>query len=73
MRNRTPNITDAEIYNSADILLEVHGPEAVMVAAMRAEELLLQGNLEGYRMWKRIAMVVDDLFASGPPDDASVH
>lgn len=47
------NLTTAEVYKMADILLHNHGRDAVIIANMRAGELLSQGDMDGYRTWKR--------------------
>lgn len=60
-------LSDADIYQSADQLIEEHGLDASSIATMRAGELLIDGNLDGYRMWKRIIMVIDNVAVFGPP------
>jgi hypothetical protein len=60
-------LSDAEIYQSADLLIEEHGLDAASIATMRADELLIDGNMDGYRMWKRIIMVIDNVAVYGPP------
>jgi hypothetical protein len=54
-------------------LIERYGQDAVTVAGMRAEELLTTGNMNGYRMWKRVGMVIDDMCAAGAPEGTNVH
>jgi hypothetical protein len=73
MDQALPTVSDDEIFDEADLLLQRHGHDAVAVAVWRANQLLGQGNMEGYRMWRRIILVMDDLFAIGPPEGASVH
>ena len=67
MGERMNMLSDAEIYQSADLLIEEHGLYASSIATMRAGELLIDGNMDGYRMWKRIVMVIDNVSAFGPP------
>ncbi len=66
-------ITDADIYRSAGKLLKQHGQDAVIVATLRAAELLSQGNMNGYRMWKWIICVVDEFISVETPNDAIPH
>jgi len=66
-------VTDADIYHNASKLAEQHGQDAAVVADMRAEQLRDQGNMDGYRMWKRIVLVVDELLASGPMEGELLH
>ena len=62
-------LSDTDIYQSADFMIEEHGMDASSIAAMRAGELLIDGNIDGYRMWKRIVMVIDNVSVFGPPPD----
>ena len=45
-------IPDLDIYRSARALVQQHGPDAPIPAAMRADELLEAGDLDGYTVWK---------------------
>ena len=45
-------IPDLDIYRSANVLVTRHGQDAAIHAAMRADELLEAGDLEGYAVWK---------------------
>lgn len=63
----------ADVYRSADRLLRRHGGDAVVVAEMRASEFLGRGDMDGYRTWKRIVLVVDTLFSSAPPKGSVLH
>jgi hypothetical protein len=45
-------IPDLDIYRSANILVQQHGEDAPIHAAMRADELLEAGDLDGYTVWK---------------------
>ena len=47
-------IPDLDICRSANVLVKQHGQDAPIEAAMRADELLDKGDLEGYAVWKRI-------------------
>ncbi len=40
--------SDLDIYRSAPILVKQHGQDAPIHAAMRADELLEAGDLDGY-------------------------
>ena len=53
---------DLEIYLLADELIKQHGNDAPIHAAMRADELLDAGGLQG--VWKRILAAVDELMAT---------
>ena len=51
-------IPDLDIYRSAQVLVKQHGQDAPIHAAMRADELLEAGDLEGCEVWKRIMRAV---------------
>ncbi len=66
-------ISDLDIYRSAQVLLKRHGPDAPIQAAMRADELLEAGDLDGYAVWKRIVKAVGELLSKERPDGAPVQ
>ncbi|MGY8991891.1 MAG: hypothetical protein ACKVHL_09915 [Rhodospirillales bacterium] len=68
-----PGISDADVFHTANRLIKRYGQDAVTVAGMRAEELLTTGNMDGYRMWKRVGMVIDDMCAATAPEGANIH
>ena len=51
-------IPDKEIYQAATILIKRYGDDAPIQAAMRADELLEKGDLDGQRVWIRIVNAV---------------
>ncbi len=65
--------SNSDILHSASKLAETHGRDAALIAELRADELKHQGNLDGYRMWKRISLVVDELISNGETDTALFH
>ena len=66
-------IFDLDIYRSANELIEQHGDAADIEAAMRADERLAAGDMEGEAVWLRIVKAVEELQAQERPDDAEVH
>ncbi len=44
---------DLDIYRSANMLMQQHGEDAPIHAAMRADAILEKGDLDGYAVWKR--------------------
>ncbi len=62
-----------DIYRSAKLLIDQHGDEAPIHAAMRADELLDRGDLDGAAVWRRIVSAVNELLADTPADGASIH
>jgi len=61
-------VPEIDIWRAADLLLKQHGPDAEIVAAQRADEMLDRGEIEGQRVWLRIRRAVAALQAepSGP-------
>jgi hypothetical protein len=58
---------------AANLLIERHGEDASIHAAMRADEMMAKGDLDGYAVWKLIIRAVDELMAQGHPKGAKVH
>lgn len=66
--------SDLDIYRTADLLVKQHGDEAPIHAAMRADELLDRGDIEGQAVWKRILRAVEELLDQDSPSDGeAVH
>ncbi len=53
--------SDLDIYRSAQVLVKRHGEDAPIRAAMRADELLEAGDLDGCAVWRRILRAVEEL------------
>ena len=66
-------ITDLDVYRSANILVRDHGDEAPIHAAMRADELLDAGDLDGAAVWRRIIKAVENLLAERSSPEATIH
>ena len=65
--------SDLDIYRSAKLLIDQHGDEAPIHAAMRADEFLDQGNLDGERLWLRIVRVIEELQRDRPKAGEAMH
>ncbi len=66
-------ISDRDIYRSAKLLIDQHGDEAPIHAAMRADAMLDKGEGDGAAVWRRIVAAIEELLADTPADGASVH
>ena len=66
-------ISDIDIYRFANELIEQHGDAADIEAAMRADERLAAGDMEGEAVWIRIVKAIEELQSEERPDDAEVH
>ncbi len=65
--------SDLDIYRSANELIEQHGEDAPIEAAMRADECLAAGDMEGEAVWLRIVKAIEELTSEKRPMDAKVH
>ncbi len=65
--------SDLDIYRSANELIEQHREDAPVHAAMRADELMDAGDMEGRAVWLRIMKAIEELLSEERPDDAEVH
>ena len=65
--------SDLDIYRSANELIEQHGEDAPVLAAMRADELMEAGDMEGEAVWIRIVKAIEELLSEERPEDAEVH
>ena len=63
--------SNLDIYRTANILVNEHGEDALTHAAMRADELMDGGDMEGRAVWLRVLTAVKKLLATVP--DGVVH
>ena len=56
-----------DIYLTANELIKQHGEDAPIHAAMRADELLDAGDIDGQAVWKQILAAVDELLSEEWP------
>ncbi len=66
-------VSDIDIYRTANILVKQHGEDAPIHAAMRADELLEEGDLDGYAVFKKVVKAVETLLTRETPLDAVIH
>ena len=62
-------ISDRELWSCALEQIRQHGEDAAVQAAMRADELLNEGSIDGAATWQRIVRRINEL--QGTP--AAVH
>ncbi len=65
--------SEHDIYLAANKLIEQFGEDAPIRAAMRHDELLKIGDVDGCVVWKRILKAIDELQSVEPPEGARVH
>ncbi len=66
-------IPDLDIYRSANLLINQHGDDAPIHAAMRADAMLEKGDLDGYAVWKQIVKAVEELLSKERPAGVTVQ
>ena len=62
-------ISERDIYIAANILVKRYGDDAATQAAMRADVLAAENDLDGQREWIRIMEAVKTLQRTRAPDD----
>ena len=72
-RAEGPVTSDLDVYRSANELIEQHGEDAPLHAAMRADELMETGDMDGRAVWLRIVKAVEELQSKERPEGAEVH
>ncbi len=65
--------SDIDIYRSANELIKQFGDAADIEAAMRADELAADGDMQGRTVWLRIVKAIEELLSKERPGDAEVH
>ena len=65
--------TKLDIYRTASILIREHGEDAAIHAAMRADELLDRGDLDGSAVWRKVKRAVEELLREAAREDETVH
>lgn len=65
--------SDRDIYSSANELIKQYGKDAPIHAAMRADELMEKGDMEGPRVWIRIVRAVEELLSKKPAIGSQIH
>ncbi len=60
-----PMLSDLDIYRSAQLLVEQHGADPLIEAALKADELLDAGDRDGQQVWMRIRKAGLELLKPG--------
>ena len=56
-------ISNLDLWRAAQVMVKRYGDGAATEAAMRADEFLDQGNLDGKRIRMRIMQTIEDIAA----------
>jgi len=57
---------DRDIWITANALIKLHGDDAAIHAAMRADALADQDNADGYLVWRRVVAAIRELESVEP-------
>ena len=66
-------LDEPDIWHAANLLLKHHGAAAPLVAAQRADEMLVRGDVVRQTIWKRITAAVEDLIRREPKQGERVN
>ena len=73
MKQSDTVILDLDIYRSAQLIVDQHGDEAPIFAAMQADNKLERGDMEGMAAWHRIPAAVTVLVRPRPTDQDTLQ
>lgn len=48
------NVAEIDVYRAAKLMIEYYDNEAAIHAALRADHFYKDGDMEGFRIWKKI-------------------
>ena len=65
--------SDIDTYRAAHLLIERHGDDTPVEAAMRADELMEAGDMDGQAVWKLILTAIEELLSEERPEGVEVH
>ncbi len=65
--------SEIDIYRSADVLIDQHGEDAPIFAAMQAAKRAEAGDMEGRRVWLRVIRAIEEMQRTRPRGDEAAH
>lgn len=60
-------IPEIDIFRIANLFVRQYGEDAAIQAAMRHDDLLARGDLDGASVWKRVLAAINVLLATDRP------
>ena len=66
-------VGDIDIFRSAAAFIDQHGDEAPIHAAMKADDMLERGDMDGRSVWLRIVDAIRDIQRETPRPDEHRH
>ena len=68
-----PMTSDLDIYRSAKLMINQHGEDAAIHAAMQADACSEKGDLERKAVWLRVIKAVKEMQRTRPRRDEPTH
>jgi hypothetical protein len=65
--------SELDILRAANLLIKQHGDEAPIQAAMKADEMLDKGDMDGKAVWIGIMEAVEELLSDQRTEGEIVH
>ncbi len=62
-----------DLWRVTNVMIKRYCDGAATEAAMRADEFLDQGIIDGERLWMRIMQTIEELQRTRPKDGEAVH
>ena len=66
-------VDDIDVFRSAVALINQHGDEAPIHAAMKADDMLERGDMDGRAVWLRIVDAIKDMQRETPRPGEQRH
>lgn len=64
---------EIDIWRSAEILRKQYGADAAIMAAMRADQLLDEGDAAGCSVMRRVMAAINELDRTAPSESDSMN
>jgi hypothetical protein len=64
---------EIDVWRAAALLVKRYGQDAPVLAAMRADQLAAEGDMEGRAIWLRIIKAIDGLLSQERPEGEPVN
>ncbi len=65
--------SDLDIFRSAKLLIDQHGEDAPIFAAMQADKRAEAGDRKGRAVWLRVIKAIQELQRTQPRRDEAMH
>ncbi len=66
-------ISDLDLWRAAQVMVKRYGDGAATEAAVRDDEFLDRGDIDGNRLWTQIKQAIEELQRERPGDGEAVH